>query len=378
MSFVNPYRFGGTPQYLYRPLGGVNTSYATDTFTAGTIEGVDFTTPGTAGTVEYLHVYVDSGDIGENARPTLHDTSGNEVAYGPESTFGSDPYEAVPFSSPVSLSASTTYVCGVHYQSAGTIAESSDGTNSYVDTGQTYGSPSDPVTWSTVAGPNNCFVTYKYPATVSGTDFITKGAAIARTSLIVPIVLPDDYAVDDIAFALIYWGYTTGGSTSNFVTPTGWTKLSEFDMGTANTKQVVIARRLDGTESPVIYMSVDSGTPHVALCNTYLFRGVTTGGTWYEELNTNSTYDAAPTGTACTTTGTNRLLVDFISVSDDLAVTSDGSWTQEASDTTIIGNDGAIVVQTRDAPTATTYGASSNTIGASQYWGVTTLALIMA
>lgn len=370
---------GGGSSVLYRALGGLFDANSSDARSANQVRLVDFTTPsGGTSTIRRVFYANTAADSGKRIRAVITDTSGVVLGYSGDVTLTSDRLTELALVSPIeNLPASTGYRVGINYESASTQRVSSVG-SAFSATATFSSALPGSLTLSASSNPINCWALCEQAGTVTGTDFIAEsgdGRAAARSFMDVNV--PDDYAVGDIALLLMFAGFNAGGAGATIPTPSGWTLVS--DSTYAGHRSLLFARRLDGTESPVIYMSQSGGTIDRMFLKTAIFRGMVASGSYYEAFAGNSGgSNTAPTGNAITTLGNNRLLVDTFHASNDSTLTPGSGWAKAVEELTLTGNDAALAITTKDAPTAGSQSAQSGTYDVAANWRVNSLALIRA
>ena len=190
-----------------------------------------------------------------------------------------------------------------------------------------------------------------------------------------PVPFPSPIASGNLILMQIAIRNTTIGVT----TPTGWTLLYGPDTTGTTIRQWIFYKIADGSETGNLNVTVDSGNI-LKMGRMYLFNNTDSsnftegGGFGSGTANTISAQSVI-------TTGIERLAVSFVFVDDDNALDpftgeSGGDWTEGVAEyTTTSGADGAMGLQIATMATAGTISGGTDTMGASDTWGVRAFAL---
>lgn len=185
---------------------------------------------------------------------------------------------------------------------------------------------------------------------------------------------------------------TTWADVENLAgTDNAMTSIGSFDVGSAAAaKQHLWIGRATGTQ-PNVNTGANSGGDDL-FWRWYEFSGVHTG-TALSDVIENSSAGSAVNGagtsntvadTGVTTLGADRLALNFVAVNDDNPLDaftgeSGGDWTEAAAEyTESLGTDGAIGLQIATIASAGTINGGTDTMAASDAWGVVGFALIPA
>lgn len=374
---VAPAAAGGgySGNYLYRPAGGTTDS-GSDVRSANQLAVVSFTTPaGAASRARRVYFANSAANNGLRVRAVITDASGNVVGYSGNVTLGTSRLVELVLTTTVDLVANTEYRVGINFESSTTIRTSGTGTSYRVT--MTFGSAvPGSVSYTAVGSGIHCWVPLEQEGAVAGTGYIAESAdnfEATASTMVVP--MPTDYAIGDVVFLHVaFWGSNSG--TAAFATPDQWTLIDSQNMGVVQYRAAIYARVIDGTESPVMFVSQSGASAGSIMCKTSIWRGVNTTGAFYEQQGTNVGNNASPTGSSVTTTGTNRLIASFYAQAFDRTFTKNASWTlaYDEIDTT---RDIGVSATTLSAPTATTYAAEAATYSNTTRWRSFTLALLM-
>lgn len=211
----------------------------------------------------------------------------------------------------------------------------------------------------------------------AGPQFVAAGTAAGNfgTTNPVNVPYPAGLAANDIAFieATSRENFTTA---HNIDTPAGWNLVGEAGTnGSASNRHALFWKRLVGTESGTVQIT---RTPTYGTADQFggimsIWRGCVASGTPYEGLATNAGSGATITSAAVTTTGINRLVVDFLGALNGGGKTPPGTRTEDY-DASFGGQSGACAAHIEQATAATV--AAVNYSQASAAWQVFSLALL--
>lgn len=219
------------------------------------------------------------------------------------------------------------------------------------------------------------------PATgvFAGPAFIASGGAFtsnAGTTNPVNVPYPAGLQANDIAFieATSRENFTTAHTID---TPAGWTAVGEAGLnGATNNRHGLFWKRLTGSESGSVTIN---RTPTYGTSDQFggimsIWRGCVASGTPYEGLATNSGTGASPASAAVTTTGSNRLVVDFVGMQASADMTAPGTRTEDYDFDN--GAQASAYAAHLAQISAATVSAATYTRGASGAWQVFSLALL--
>lgn len=178
-------------------------------------------------------------------------------------------------------------------------------------------------------------------------NFQAEGATVAVQIGAPSITIPTHQANDILVVAAIYWGPTTAGDAAQIPTPSGWTLLGSQVGQPAGTRDGWLAwfwkRATSASETVTLTTgaSWDSGADTCYGARAYVIRGcITTGDPW-DAASTAGPHTAANQAfPAVTVSGSERMVVIFGNVTDNLAfaMTSSG-WTTGTEDNDPAGTD---------------------------------------
>jgi hypothetical protein len=178
------------------------------------------------------------------------------------------------------------------------------------------------------------------------------------------------HQADDILFVV---AVNAGGNTMSTAS-TGWTEIDEVD-GTDNIAWYWKRATSTTGEDPEI---TASGTDQFAIC--WVIYGAATSVTPYEDATTagdGTTAETTPDTAEITTTGDNRLVMNFFGISDDSGFSSGhppSGWSPGGEVSTSSGTDARIGAMLRTEFSATTVSSAViGTLSASELWGSLTL-----
>jgi hypothetical protein len=381
---------GGTGRFV-QP--GNPTAGPTETTLGGAVNGLCMMSPVT--TTETITVYavgmrqVSNSPAGTHLKAVIYSDSagqpGNLLYVGSQYTVA-----AAAANKDISLPVSVTSLPAGNYW-VGCIADntfnatgpgSAAGTHTlYWYTG-TYASPANPAP----AMSNN---TNKLTAYLCGTN---STAPSATTGFVTSIEAhgggsyirsgwPADVAIGDIAFLHVNFLNTSGGPS--WAAPEGWTLINETGyVGVfGNSREVLYWKRIDGTE---VAPNVGQTTAGVGVVqhNVSVWRGYQATGTPYEAFALNgASASATPTGSAITTLGPNRTVLNFwANFSNATNVHNAGPAFTDAYNIVATGSSNTCrsAVSLFDQATAGAVAAETRTMSSSQNWRCQTIALIKA
>ena len=210
----------------------------------------------------------------------------------------------------------------------------------------------------------------------AGSGVANTGSWLSSTTLNAPY--PSGLQANDLLILQVTIRYTSGTPT----TPSGWTLLSGPDTTSSTARQWIYYKFTTGSESSTQSITFPSDLSGVTLmARMYAFRGVATSS-FTESSSFGSGNSNTISARTVTTTGTGRLAVSFVFVSDNNAVgpftgMSGGTWTEPVNEyTTTEGSNGCIQLQTATMASAGTISGGSYTMSGSDAWGVRAFALI--
>lgn len=239
--------------------------------------------------------------------------------------------------------------------------------------------------WGTVAGNtvswSMALATYKEavaaetpPAFVAATATGATTLTSVITGTAVTPTMPAGHAADDIALALV----SSDISDTNLNTSsTGWAKIGQVNQ-TGYSAGLFWKRLTSGAEAnPTFNSPARTGTNVVLAASISVWRGcVATGDPWEAYLsNQGATSPAAGNATGIVVAGTNRTVLAFLALGDDIATTTPAGWTERAAPKNTTGNDQGHFHDSRTQATAGTVAAPSRTLSAANPWAIFTLAL---
>jgi hypothetical protein len=186
--------------------------------------------------------------------------------------------------------------------------------------------------------------------------FIAKGVASfgATTAALTPAFPAVGVLADDIAVCVHF-----ADTTSAVTWPGGWTVLTAAT--TTNWESQVAWKRCTGTEAGTT-ISLTQATAVVKGAQIYIFRLCIAPGTPYEDYSTATGTSTSATSNATTVSGVDRLAVRITANSDDVTGSTPAGYTSPVADTTTLGNDGALTLDFKVVPSATTVAASTRSI----------------
>jgi hypothetical protein len=208
-----------------------------------------------------------------------------------------------------------------------------------------------------------------------GTQVVVDGV----TSLDVPY--PSGIQYHDILILQVYGSRNTG--TPTISTPSGWNLISSGNARTDGVQQGgTYWKRADGTESGTVHVTVNVSSPssHYQGGMMSIVRGCVATGTPYEALASNFGTSTTPTGSAVTTTGSDRLVTNLIGRGGGFAtatVAPAAGWTEEFEVAgTVLGQFVDFIWHDRVAASAATIAAEATTSSDNANWRVDSLAFL--
>jgi hypothetical protein len=184
---------------------------------------------------------------------------------------------------------------------------------------------------------------------------VAKGVAdFDATATALTPAFPAGVLPNDIAIAVHFSDSTTAATW-----PGGWTTLTQAT--TTNWQSQVAWKRCDGTEDGTTISLAQAGAI-VKGAQIWVFRHCIASGTPFEDFSNATSTSTSATSNSTTTTGVDRLVVRITTNSDDVPGSTPAGYTSPVVDVTTLGNDGAITLDFKVIPTATTDAASTRTI----------------
>ena len=206
--------------------------------------------------------------------------------------------------------------------------------------------------------------------------YINAGAGASATTS--PVAVP--YPTGITAGNLLILQVSVRNLTSVPTDPSGWTLLYGPDTSGTSVRQWIYGKIADGTESGDLSLAHDASI--VVAARIYLFRSVL--GTSYTEggsttnISGSIVYDAG-----VTTSGANRLAVNFVAISDnntgitDFVGETGGDWTEAVAEYSFAtGLDGTLQLQTAAMVSSGTIDGGSYTMQAADAGIIRGFALI--
>src|SRR3972149_4288072 len=206
--------------------------------------------------------------------------------------------------------------------------------------------------------------------------YINAGAGASATTS--PVAVP--YPTGITAGNLLILQVSVRNLTSVPTDPSGWTLLYGPDTSGTSVRQWIYGKIADGTESGELSLAHDASI--VVAARIYLFRSVL--GTSYTEggsttnISGSIVYDAG-----VTTSGANRLAVNFVAISDnntgitDFVGETGGDWTEAVAEYSFAtGLDGTLQLQTAAMVSSGTIDGGSYTMQAADAGIIRGFALI--
>src|SRR3990172_2502157 len=206
--------------------------------------------------------------------------------------------------------------------------------------------------------------------------YINAGAGVSATTS--PVAVP--YPTGITAGNLLILQVSVRNLTSVPTDPSGWTLLYGPDTSGTSVRQWIYGKIADGTESGDLSLAHDASI--VVAARIYLFRSVL--GTSYTEggsttnISGSIVYDAG-----VTTSGANRLAVNFVAISDNnTGITAfvgetGGDWTEAVAEYSFAtGLDGTLQLQTAAMVSSGTIDGGSYTMQAADAGIIRGFALI--
>lgn len=197
-----------------------------------------------------------------------------------------------------------------------------------------------------------------------------EGSAVGATSGTLSPTIPTHQADDILILAVVFWGPNTVGDAAAVPTPSGWTSI--VDLATPATTPIdgrlaFFWRRAAAageTVSVTRGASWDTGTDTQFAARVYVIRGcITTGDPW-DEADPTVVYNTANQPVdAVTVSGTERLVIQFLSAQDDWATnpTAPAGWTAGTVQESTSGTDAGFFDFRKDNVSAST-GADTPTV----------------
>lgn len=169
------------------------------------------------------------------------------------------------------------------------------------------------------------------PAVPSGVTSV--GTLFTGTGASGAVSMPT-YASGDVVFVQVFHS-NANGTAATTTAPTGWTLVQNFNSFSNVISHMIYRRVMDGSEGSSVTFTWNGGTTNRATqARAFTVKGANTAGSVTEGATTGSGSlssggTANMTSPAITTTGSNRLLLNFVGtirgVSNTLAESTD-SW----------------------------------------------------
>lgn len=210
-----------------------------------------------------------------------------------------------------------------------------------------------------VQGDANLIKTSVQPTWISSSE-----AQAGSGSPSVSVTYPTSRAAGDLAIIQLH-----SDNNANFSIDAGWLPVGDPTLIAGDLFGTCMWwRRLTGSESGSVQITRDAtGASNTILGTMHVVRNAkSSGGYPFEGYVTVSGVSATLTGTAVTTTGPGRLVVQAWNVGDDLNLGSPSTgYTQRFQQKKNIGSGGAVAWDDRETPSATTVAAPSRSMVAS-------------
>ena len=219
------------------------------------------------------------------------------------------------------------------------------------------------------------FIPWSGPPGMIGQAFSSSGGSGSISAS-----YPSGFQVDDIAILQVI-SFNAALTAHTINTPAGWTEITQNQLATiAGFRHGIYYRRLTGGESGAVSVtaSVTPGGSDCFVADMSVWRGCIASGTPYEALANNTAQSTAQAGSAVTTTGINRTVLNVCANHQIATSTPASGWTEHYEFTTTEGNDGGLRIYSKEAPAATTVAAATHTLDVSKRWQVASFALLPA
>lgn len=174
-------------------------------------------------------------------------------------------------------------------------------------------------------------------------------------------------------------------TTATATTPDGWTLIDGPDSNGAS-RQWIFAKSASGSESGSLTIDTNQGAGILAFAQIHRFTDWKNDATMannFEGLVFESSAGSTTVSDAgVTTSGADRLAVNFISLGNSLAMASftgetGGDWTEAVAEArTTTANNGTLQLQTAGMASAGTVDGGSQTISGSTGWGIHGFAIL--
>lgn len=165
----------------------------------------------------------------------------------------------------------------------------------------------------------------------------------------------------------------TEATTLDHSYPAGWAEVAEV-AGTGHESSWAW-KRSDGTETGLTVTL--TGNTTMAISVIYLFRGCVGTGNPYENNNDTSAASNAPRNKLITLGGSDRLAVSLLGIEDNVSPSSwTNSWTEQSDTTSAAGNDGCVVLLTKNYASGSTSEYTAGSLGTSENWTFFNMSLI--
>lgn len=189
---------------------------------------------------------------------------------------------------------------------------------------------------------------------------------------------PAGLNADDIILMQIL-SMSIGGTTHDITTPGSFAEWSEMQLAFPSWKHALYWLRASGSESGTETVTTSIGTlgaGDIQMGKMTAWRGCVATGTPLEQLGTNGATSVNMTGSAVTTAGDDRTIINVCACDDNTLSAEASGWTEQYEELTAINSDAAIKLYSKEKPTAGLEAAATHVLATSERWAVITGALI--
>jgi len=201
-----------------------------------------------------------------------------------------------------------------------------------------------------------------------------------NTSFSLPVDVPYPVGIETDMVAFAHISTRSGAGTDHVInTPAGWVKISEQGInGFVFMRHAVFSKVLDGSESGTVAFGTTPqlvGTGSALIIGAMSLWGGVDTATLTEGLAVNIGTSANMTGSAVTTAGVDRRVLNFGNAEMTTSATPAFGWTEDYDYNSTESVDSMLSLHSLAAPTAGTVAAVTHTLSASRRWGVISVAL---
>lgn len=200
-----------------------------------------------------------------------------------------------------------------------------------------------------------------------------EGTLAAVTTGNLTVTLPAHLTDDVLVVNLVGWVPNTAGSAAGVTAPAGWTEIAEIPTpsGTADGQIGLYWKRAaSGAEANPTFTRPagwDTGTDGVWSGRAYVIRGCETSGDPWDAVATSAVFNTANQACAAVTvSGSERMVVQFQGLQDNLAPGTISGWTAGTAVTDTTGTDSGFKTHRKDNVASSTTADASTAVAPAQ------------